>query len=273
MEPAAIREAYAPVKQRLDELAASVDPARLREIADEVLTVAGLLTREPRLRRALADISRPTEARVDLLRQLLAGKVSDDTLALLTDLVGARWAVPSELLSATERLGVDLLLAAAERDGELIDVEDQLFRFGQIVEGNQQLALALGDPAVEVERRAELVRSLLEGKARPTTVRLAELSLTGFGGRSLLSALTRLVELAAARRDASVAYVVMAVAPTEAEERALADKLAQMYGRQVSLKVEVKPEVIGGVSVRVGSDLYDGTVQRRLAEARAALAR
>jgi F-type H+-transporting ATPase subunit delta len=70
-----------------------------------------------------------------------------------------------------------------------------------------------------------------------------------------------------------VAYVVMAVAPTEAEERALADKLAQMYGRQVSLKVEVKPEVIGGVSVRVGSDLYDGTVQRRLAEARTALAR
>jgi F-type H+-transporting ATPase subunit delta len=46
-----------------------------------------------------------------------------------------------------------------------------------------------------------------------------------------------------------------------------------MYGRQVSLKVEVKPEIIGGMSVQIGSDLYDGTVQRRLAEARAALAR
>jgi F-type H+-transporting ATPase subunit delta len=63
------------------------------------------------------------------------------------------------------------------------------------------------------------------------------------------------------------------VVPTEAEERALADKLTQMYGRQVSLKVEVKPEVIGGMRVQIGSDLYDGTVQRRLAEARAALAR
>jgi F-type H+-transporting ATPase subunit delta len=273
MEPAAIREAYTAVQQRLDELAANADPARLREIADEVLTVARLLDREPRLRRALADISRPAVARVDLLGRLLAGKVSDDALALLTDRVSGRWAVPSALLSATERLGVDILLAAAERDGELIDVEDQLFRFGQIVEGNEPLALALGDPTVDVERRAELVRSLLEGKAKPTTVRLAELALIGFGGRSLLTALTRLVELAAARRDASVAYVVTAVVLTETEERALADKLSQMYGRQVSLKVEVKPEIIGGMSVQIGSDLYDGTVQRRLAEARAALAR
>jgi F-type H+-transporting ATPase subunit delta len=273
MEPSAIREAYAAVKQRLDEFTAAAEPERLREIADEVLSVALLLDREPRLRRALADISRPTGARVDLLHRLLAGKVSDDTLALLVDLVSGRWAVPSELLNATERLGVDLLLAAAERDGELADVEDQLFRFGQIVEGNERLALALGDPAAPVERRAELVRSLLEGKATSTTVRLAELALTGFGGRSLLGALTRLVELAAARRDASVAYVVTAVAPTEAEERALAYKLTQMYGRQVSLKVEVKPEIIGGMSVRIGSDLYDGTVQRRLAEARAALAK
>lgn len=273
MEPAAVREAYAGVKGRLDQLADSTAPARLREIADEVLMVARLLAREPRLRRALADISRPTVARTDLLRNLLAGKVGDETLALLTDLVSGRWAVPSELLNATERLGVDLLLAASERDGELADVEDQLFRFGQIVEGNEQLSLALGDPIVPVERRAELVHSLLEGKARPATVRLAELALTGFGGRSLLSSLTRLVELAAARRDASVAYVVTAVAPTEAEERTLADKLSQMYGRQVSLKVEVRPEVIGGMSVRIGSDLYDGTVQRRLAEARAGLAR
>jgi F-type H+-transporting ATPase subunit delta len=63
------------------------------------------------------------------------------------------------------------------------------------------------------------------------------------------------------------------VAPTEAEEQALVDRLSRMYGRQISLKIEVKPEVIGGMSVRVGSELYDGTVQRRLLQARAALAK
>jgi F-type H+-transporting ATPase subunit delta len=273
MEPTAVREAYAPVKERLDELAGTVEPARLREMADEILSLARLLAREPRLRRALADISRPADARADLLRTLLGGKVSDDTLALVTDLVRGRWTVPSELLNATERLGVDVLLAAAERDGELADVEDQLFRFGQIVAGDDRLAALLADSTVDPARRAELVGSLLEGKALPTTTWLAELAIYGFGGRGFQPSLTRLVEVAAARRDATVAYIVAAVAPTDAEEQALAAKLSRMYGRQISLKIEVRPEIIGGMSVRVGSDLYDGTVQRRLTEARAALAK
>jgi F-type H+-transporting ATPase subunit delta len=163
------------------------------------------------------------------------------------------------------------VLASAERAGDLADVEDELFRFGQIVAGHERLAATLGDSTVDGERRAELARSLLAGKAKPATVRLVELALTGFGGRRFDSGLSRLVELAAARRDATVAYVVAAVAPTDAEEQQLVGRLSRMYGRQISLKVEVRPEIIGGISVRVGSDLYDGTVQRRLSEARAAL--
>jgi F-type H+-transporting ATPase subunit delta len=55
------------------------------------------------------------------------------------------------------------------------------------------------------------------------------------------------------------------------EERRLGDRLEQMYGRRVSVRVSVDPSIIGGLSVRVGSDLYDGTVLRRLTEARSAL--
>ena len=50
-------------------------------------------------------------------------------------------------------------------------------------------------------------------------------------------------------------------------------RLSEMYGREVSVKQTVDPEVLGGVSVRVGSDLYDGTVLRRLNETRNALAK
>ena len=48
--------------------------------------------------------------------------------------------------------------------------------------------------------------------------------------------------------------------------------LAARYGRDISLKTTVDPRVLGGVRVQVGADLYDGTVARRLAEARTALA-
>jgi len=269
----AARESYAVAKERLEGYAAEADQARLTALANEVLAVAQLLSREPRLRRALADSSRPAEGRVELLRSLLAGKAGEEAQALLSDLAGGRWSRPGEFLDATERLGIEALLAGAERAGELADVEDELFRFGQIVEGDPELAATLGDSSVDPERRAPLVHLLLDGKARESTIRLAEQALRGFGGRSLHGSLIRLVELAADRRDAAVAYVTAAVAPTEAEEQALVDRLSHMYGRQISLKIEVKPEVIGGMSVRVGSELYDGTVRRRLLQARAALAK
>jgi F-type H+-transporting ATPase subunit delta len=241
-------------------------------VADEILAVAGLLQREPRLRRALADPSRPADARVELLRGVLAGKIGDEALDMLAALVDGRWA-PTELLNATERLGVEALLASAERADALSDVEDELFRFAQVVAGDPALASALADMTADVDGRCSLVRQLLDGKANPVTVRLAELAVTGYGGRVFDASLSRLVEAAAARRDRELAYVTSAVLPTEAEEERLVELLSHLYGRKVSLKVEVKPEVIGGMSVRVGSDLYDGTVLRRLTEARQALTR
>jgi F-type H+-transporting ATPase subunit delta len=269
---AASRESYAAAADGLTEYSREAEPAAITATADEILAVAGVLRREPRLRRALADTSRPADQRAGLLAAVLADKVGDDALGLLTLLVRGRWSTPTELLDAAERIGVEALLAAADRGGELTDVEDELFRFGQVVSGDAQLAAALSDPAAEVARRTALVRDLIEGKANEVTVRLIEVALHGFGGRRFDTSITRLVELAAARRDREVAYVTTAVALTDAEEQRLVDRLSELYGRQISLKVQVDPATIGGVRVLIGADLYDGTISRRLDEARKALA-
>src|SRR5690606_2044391 len=154
---------------------------------------------------------------------------------------------------------------------ELAEVEDELFRFGQIVDGNPELAAAVGDVTVDPARRIELVRTLLTGKAKATTIRLAELAVQGFGGRAVGPALSRRVELAAARGDWQIAYVTVAAPLTEDEERRLGARLAEMYGREVTVKWTVDPAVLGGMSVLIGSHLYDGTVRRRLTDTRKAL--
>lgn len=269
---AASRESYAAARAALEASARQAGAAATAVTADELLAFAGLLSREPRLRRALSDPSRPGEQRGDLVKSMLAGKLGQGTLDVLVVLASGRWSAASELLEAAERLGADALLASAELAGDLTEVEDELFRFGQIVSGDPGLAATVGDSTVAAPRRIELVRSLLEGKAKPATVRLAELAVQGFGGRSFANGLTRLVELAAERREAQVAYVTVAESLTEAEEARLASSLSAIYGRQVSVKVTVDPAVLGGLSVKVGSDLYDGTIARRLAAVRNALA-
>jgi F-type H+-transporting ATPase subunit delta len=67
--------------------------------------------------------------------------------------------------------------------------------------------------------------------------------------------------------------VTVAVPLSDEEERRLGARLSEMYGREVSVKQTVDPDALGGVSVRVGADLYDGTVLRRLNETRNALAK
>jgi len=187
--------------------------------------------------------------------------------------VHGRFSRPTELLDATERLGVEVVLRSSEKAGTLADVEDELFRFGQIVSGNAELAVTLSDPGAPTSTRVKLVEDLLKGKTQPATLRLVEVALEGFLGRRFDSSLTRLVELTAAKRDREVAYVTVARPLSDDDEQALAANLSGIYDRPVSLKVVVDPVIIGGVSVRVGSDLYDGTILRQLNTARQAFAK
>jgi F-type H+-transporting ATPase subunit delta len=262
------RASYAASVERLDALATGERPVPLAGIGDEILSVAALLDKQPGLRRALTDPARTGEDRAGLLDSLLDGKVAEDTRALLRVLVAGRWTSGAELLNSTERLGVEALLASAESAGELAEVEDELFRFGQVVDGSLDLASVLGSTITPPAQRAQLVQTLLAGKARGTTVRLVEVALSGFGGRNFSASLTRLVELAADRRQRELAYVTVASMLTEAEQNRLAARLSQIYGRTVDLKITVSPGILGGVRVRVGSDLYDATMIRRLNEAR-----
>jgi F-type H+-transporting ATPase subunit delta len=269
---AASRASYAAAQEQLDALAAGATGEQLSTIAEDLFAVARLLADQVRLRRALADPARSGDGRAALLRGLVEGQVGEQTRQLLDTLVSGRWSVPSELLGGCEELGVQALLASAERDGRLAEVEDELFRFGQVVAGDPALAAAVGDRSVPAERRATLVDELLADRANGVTVRAAKIALRGYGGRSVGGALTRLVEQAAQRRDRGVAYVTVATPLTEDGERRLGAALAARYGRDISLKTTVDPRVIGGVRVQVGADLYDGTIAHRLAQARTALA-
>jgi F-type H+-transporting ATPase subunit delta len=265
----ASREALAKARERLEALTDA--PERRVALAAELRAVGVLLAREPGLRRALADAGTPEQRRIALVDALLGERVGTDGLEVLRTVVSQRWSSPSDLIDAVELLAVDAELSEAAAEGILSDVEDELFRFRRIVEGTPQLGAVIEDPTADPGRRAALVRSLLDGRAKPVTVRLAEMAVFGLGGRNVDGSLERLGELASARRDREVAYVRVAAPLRPEQEERLSARLAAIYGRQMSLLIEVDPSLIGGATIRVGDDLYDGSYARRLEEARNAL--
>lgn len=78
----------------------------------------------------------------------------------------------------------------------------------------------------------------------------------------ILSQLERLVKLDIARRTAKVESAAPLSEPTQASVRANLDRV---YGRGLNISFAANPALIGGLRIQVGSDVYDGSVQARLA--------
>jgi F-type H+-transporting ATPase subunit delta len=259
-------------RDALGRYAKRVKADTLRKVADEILAVRDVFAGEPRLRRALTDPGRQAEDRSGLVEQVLSGKVSSGALKIIVALARGRWSTPGELLGGLETIGVEALLTAAAGDNVLAEVEDELFRFTRLVEGDAELLGALTNSSVAADGRAGLIRTLLTGKANAVTIRLAELAVHRYGGRGFDAALTSLVDKVAAKREQRLAYITVATPLPEDQESRLTQRLSDIYGQPVSAKVTVDPAVVGGIRVQIGHDLYDGTVARRLTEARKALA-
>lgn len=153
----------------------------------------------------------------------------------------------------------------------LHEVEDELFRFARILEGNDELAETLADPHIESARRQQVVIDLLGGQAQPTTVNLVGLVVGNGRARDLPAIVDALVGLRAASRQQAVAEVRSAIALTDEQTTRLATALGTATGKNVEVKVIVDPTVQGGIVAQIGDTVIDGSVRRRLEQLRAAL--
>jgi len=156
------------------------------------------------------------------------------------------------------------LFQIARAEGALETVEDELFRFARILENETQLREALTDPSLPPEQRSKMIVELLGNKSTPHTVNVIAFVVQQGRARELTKIIDSLVQLAAEERKKAVAEVRSATPLDEGQREKLKDAITRATGKQVELKVLVDPTVIGGLLVRVGDQVFDGTVRRRL---------
>jgi F-type H+-transporting ATPase subunit delta len=265
---AASREALASAEERLDAVVAGADSAQLATLSDELFGLLDVLVAERVLRRHLADPGTPEDARTGLVRTVFTGKVGEPAVNTLVGLAASRWSEPLDLLEALESLARRTGLTRAERDDALEDVEDELFRFSRILDAQPQLRELLTDTKAPVDRRVELLERLVADKVTPVTRQLLEQAVRVPRGRSLELVVAKLAELSAAMRGRSVAQVVAAAPLSDEQESRLAQALSSIFGRAVSVQVELDPDLLGGLVIRVGDEVIDGSIAARLAKAR-----
>ncbi len=160
------------------------------------------------------------------------------------------------------------IFSIAEAEDALETVEDELFRFARTLESEGQLRESLTDPALPAERKKAVIQDILGERASPHTTSIVGFLVEQGKARELTAIVDELVALAAERRKAAVAEVRSAVELSEKQRKDLAAALEHATGKKVELKVVVDRSVVGGVVARVGDQVIDGSIRRRLELAR-----
>ena len=158
----------------------------------------------------------------------------------------------------------EALFSVVKAEGDIERVEDELYRFGKLLESNHELKQALTEPAVELSERIKIIEELLTDKVSPHTLGLITFVIAQNRGRQLPQILEELSELAAEARASVVAEVRSATPLNDKQVAELAKALGKATSKKVEVKAIVDPSIIGGIVAKVGDTVIDGSVKRRL---------
>ena len=207
------------------------------------------------------------------IRDRFGGKVAPIVVDVVASAAKQRWSSSADFVTGLRRQNALIVLTAAEREGVIEQVEDELFRVSRLLEANPQLASLLSDFTHPADKRNALLEKLIGGQVNEHTWYLLSHTITLLHGQPAELAVDHLAELAAARRGESVAHVVSAAPLSDEQTQRLSSVLGNIYGRTISVQTEVRPEILGGLRIGVGDEIIDADIATRLAKATETLPR
>ena len=171
--------------------------------------------------------------------------------------------------SAAKRYAEAVFSLGKER-GTLDAWQGDLALLDSIVADNR-IATYLTNPSVTAERKTAAIATALDANVQPETHNLAKLLIER--GRVTLMPQIREIfdDHLRAERGIVVAEVTTAEQLNDEERDLVRQKLEQITGKQVELNMTIDPEIIGGIIIRIGDQVIDGSVRNKLERMRARL--
>ncbi len=156
-------------------------------------------------------------------------------------------------------------LAAIER------AKDELIMFGDAYRASEMVRAFLLNPKMPASVKISILQAGFSEKLGPETMHLLMLVLAKRRQSILPDIADRYTVLVDQVRGVEIAVVVTAV-PVESDLRKrLIDSVQRFGTRKVEVTMKVDPSILGGVVVRLGDRLIDGSLKRRFQDIRRAM--
>jgi F-type H+-transporting ATPase subunit delta len=146
---------------------------------------------------------------------------------------------------------------------------EQLRSFDAAVQGSSDLRLVLASPSVPVARKRAVIKDIA-GRLEMSRVVMNFVLVLSDHRRS--GALGQMLDAFEERLDERLgfvrAHVKSAVDLNAGQQEQLSGELSKLAGAPVKMRFAIEPDLIGGVTAKIGSRVYDGSVRGQLAELR-----
>jgi F-type H+-transporting ATPase subunit delta len=176
------------------------------------------------------------------------------------------------LTTLANRYARALVDVTIDRD-ETNEVRKELDQFAALLKDHADLYEAFASPVVAQQRKRNVLQDILAVTIpRVTTANFLKLLLENHRLHKLDAMLAAMGRELDRRAGVVSADVTFARDPDMDEREQLRKRLQEATGKEVRMKVRTDPNIIGGVVVRLGSQIYDGSIRSQLAELKHQLA-
>jgi F-type H+-transporting ATPase subunit delta len=130
---------------------------------------------------------------------------------------------------------------------------------------SEDLQVLLGSPLIKIDVKKAVVRSVFESQIHPTMLNFLMLLIDRQRIVFLEAICLRFQDMLRKLNRVALAEVTAAVQLTESQEETLKQKVrALTQSQSVELSVKINPELIGGVIIKVGSQIIDASIRGQL---------
>ncbi|CCO08432.1 F0F1 ATP synthase subunit delta [Desulforamulus hydrothermalis] len=169
------------------------------------------------------------------------------------------------LKGAVARRYAQALYEIARDKNALDTMEQELKGVAEAIEGTRELQKVLYHPQVLPGEKKKLLKALFEGKISAETMNFLGLVVDKRRENYISGIAAEFAALANEARGKVAAEVTSAIQLSDEQKQQLIQVASRLAGKQVEPTFAVDPSLIGGVVVKIGSKVIDGSIKTRLA--------